>query len=426
MVGKIEKEIQVGSRIKAVSGKKEYTGILLESYESGILLIKLDSGYNVGLAKEDVTTIEVLKNPEAKKEKPGKLEARKDLPNIALITTGGTISSRLDPATGGVSWLSSPHQLVELSPQIKEICNIATIETPFMLASENMSSREWIKLAKLSEKLLNNSEISGIIITHGTDFLHYTSSALSFMLKNLNKPVILTYSQRSTDRGSSDAVLNLVCSARAAASDIAEVMLVGHASENDDFCYAIQGTKARKLHSSRRDAFKSINKEPIAKIFPDKIETLHPYKKRNNKNKTELDAVFNKNVALVKFFPGMKPEDIEHYSSNYDGIVIEAAGLGHLAIDEAENNLLPAIKKAIDNGLIICAAPQTIYGRLDPLVYSPGRKLMKTGVIFLQDMLAETALVKLGWLLGHNYPKDEIKKLMLKNFSGEINNRLEE
>ncbi|PIN77610.1 Glu-tRNA(Gln) amidotransferase GatDE subunit D [Candidatus Woesearchaeota archaeon CG10_big_fil_rev_8_21_14_0_10_34_12] len=422
---KIEKEIDIGSRIKAVSGKKEYEGRLLESYESGILLIKIDSGYNVGLAKEDITTIEILKNPEIKKEKLEKLETKKNLPNIALIATGGTISSKLDPATGGVSWLSSPQQLIELSPKIKEICNIIRIETPFMIASENMSSREWIKLAKLTEKLLNNNDISGVIITHGTDFLHYTSSALSFMLKNLNKPVILTYSQRSTDRGSSDAVLNLVCAAKTATSDIAEVMLVGHASMNDDFCYAIPGTKARKLHSSRRDAFKSVNKEPIAKIWPDKIEILQDYNKRNIM-KTEIDAVFNKNVALVKFFPGMKPEDIEYYSSKYDGIIIEVAGLGHLAIDEAENNLLPAIKKAIDNGLIICASPQTIYGRLEPHVYSPGRKLIKTGIIFLEDMLSETALVKLGWLLAHNYSKDEIKKLMTKNFSGEINKRLEE
>jgi len=294
-----------------------------------------------------------------------------------------------------------------------------------MKASENMDYKDWQAIARECEESLKSKAVSGVIITHGTDFLHYTSAALSFFLGRVNKPVVLTYAQRSGDRASSDASLNLQCAARAAISDIAEVMLVGHADENDNFCYALPGTKVRKMHTSRRDAFKAINDKPIAKIWPDKIEIIGKHRKRGSW-KIKLDDKFNEKVALIKFYPGMEPEFIEFLSQKYEGIVIEASGLGHLAIDEARKNLFPALKKAIDNGLIICAAPQTIYGRLDPLVYSPGRKLVKLGIIFLEDMLPETAYVKLGWVLGHPAWKNKIKEKMLENFAGEINKRLEE
>jgi len=294
------------------------------------------------------------------------------------------------------------------------------------MASENMSSREWKKIAKLAAELLNDAEIKGIIITHGTDTLHYAASALSFFLKNLSKPVVFTYSQRSTDRASSDAALNLQCAAQAAISGIAEVMIVGHASTNDDFCYAMPATKVRKMHSSRRDAFRCINSTPIAKIFPGKIEILSQHKKRNN-SKVKLDAAYEDKVALVKFYPGMSPDIIDCYEKNCRGIVIEMTGLGHLATKEARYNLIPKLKQAIKKGIIVCAAAQTLYGRLNPLVYSPGRELQKIGIIYLEDMLPETALVKLGWVLAHKEwakNREKIKEKMLENISHELNPKL--
>jgi glutamyl-tRNA(Gln) amidotransferase subunit D len=262
-------------------------------------------------------------------------------------------------------------------------------------------------------------------VTHGTDFLHYTSAALSFMLKNLNKPVVLTYSQRSTDRGSSDATLNLMCSARAALSDIAEVMLVGHATENDDYCYALQGNKVRKMHASRRDTFKPINMGPIAKITQDKVEPLRTYNKRE-KAKALLDASFEDKVALIKFYPGQNPDIIDYYiKKKYKGIVVEMSGLGHV-LSEGKDNWIPFIKKAINAGIIVCAAPQTIYGALDPMVYEAGRRLEKAGVIYLKDILPETALVKLGYVLGKTKDKKRVEKMLLDNLAGEFNNRLGE
>ncbi|HUW43575.1 MAG TPA: Glu-tRNA(Gln) amidotransferase subunit GatD, partial [Bacillota bacterium] len=296
---------------------------------------------------------------------------------------------------------------------------------PFMKASEDMDFKDWQKIARVTEKLLNDKEIKGVIITHGTDFLHYASSALSFFLKNLNKPVVLTYSQRSIDRASSDANLNLKCAALTAISDIAEVMVVGHATMNDDYCYAMPGTKVRKLHSSRRDAFKVVNGKPFAKVYPDRIEILSEYNLRDNKRKVKTDTKFEDKVGLLKIYPGQNPDILNYYlKKKYKGLIIEMVGLGHVPTKKAKKSWIKKLKEIQQKGLIVCAAPQTIYGRLDPLVYSNGREILETGVIYLGEMLAETALVKLGWVLGHK--EWGVKEKMLENISGEIGDRLEE
>jgi len=409
-----------------------YEGILLEipEGEKGIVLLKLDSGYNIGFNKKDVLEIKLVKKTEEKKEE---IQIKKDLekPNIAMIITGGTIAARMDPKKGGVSFLDTPESLFKFYPQVFDKVNIARVEVPFMKGSENMAPKDWIKLARISEKLLNDSGIKGLIITHGTDTLHYTSSALSFFLGNLNKPVVLTYSQRSIDRASSDANLNLQCAALAAISDMAEVMIVGHATGSDDFCYAMPGAKVRKLHSSRRDAFKTVNSKPFAKIFSDRIEKISDYNLRENKKKVKLDIKFEEKVALVKFYPGQDPSVLDYYvKKKYKGIVIEMFGLGQIATSEAGTgkSWIKKLKEIQKKGIIVCAASQTIYGRLDPLVYSTGRELLETGIIYLEDMLAETAYVKLGWVLGHKEwvnNKEIVKEKMLENFAHELNDRLE-
>ncbi len=346
-----------------------------------------------------------------------------------MIITGGTIASRLDPKTGGVDSLTSPEELFKFYPEIFEKVNVVKVETPFTKSSEDMDFRDWQKIARIAKKLLNDDNIKGLIITHGTDFLHYTSAALSFFLKDLSKPVVLTYSQRSSDRASSDARLNLQCSALAAISDIAEVMLVGHASMNDDFCYAMPGTKVRKLHSSRRDAFKVVNSEPFAKIYDDRVHLLSEFNHRN-KNKIKTDLKFEEKVALVKVYPGQNPEVLDFYlKKKYKGIVLEMSGLGHVRLKKSRNSWLTKLKEVQKKGMVVCAAAQTIYGRLDPWVYSNGRELLKTGIIYLEDMLAETALVKLGYVLGHGEwakNKDKVKEKMLENLAHELNDRLEE
>jgi glutamyl-tRNA(Gln) amidotransferase subunit D len=424
------KELKSGNNVELHTKRGDYECTILESPATDIILVKLKSGYNIGIREEDILDVKVLRNRDKTDEKDKKIKEKndksnKDLPNIVLIATGGTISSKLDTKTGAVKWLTDVNDLLNIYPELLEIANLIKIEVPFMKASENMGFDDWTKLAEVCGVYLNDPKVNGIILTHGTDFLHYTSAALSFALKNLNKPVVLTYSQRSSDRASSDARLNLICSARAAVSDIAEVMLVGHGDISDDFCYALLGTKVRKMHSSRRDTFRPINSSPIAKIWPDKIENISGYNVRDNDKKVEVKNKFSDKVALVKFYPGQDPEILEYYfSRGYKGIIIEMSGLGHVLTEEAKNNWLPKLRKIIREGMIVCAAPQTIYGRLDPFVYSVGREIADAGVIYLNDMLSETAFVKLGWCLANIKDKKKIKDEMLKNYAKEFNNRL--
>jgi len=427
------KKFEVGSKIKIKTFKEDFQGILLESYDADILLLKLESGYNIGIDKSNITGINLIEKPKKAEETEEKFELSHKKPVIDLIMTGGTISSSLDVKTGGVKWLTSPGELFKFYPEIFEIADIRIVN-PFMKASENMSSEDWLRIVKQVVKSLNDSSVKGVIVTHGTDFLHYTSSALSFMIKNLNKPVVLTYSQRSSDRGSSDAELNLYCSAKMALSDCAEVMLVGHANSGDEYCYALQGNKCRKMHTSKRDAFKPINTSPIAKVYRDKIEFLRDYNKRKTGKEARaiLEDYFEDKIGLVKFYPGQSPDILEWYfNSGYKGVVIEMSGLGHV-LTEGSSNWIPVVKKLVDKGFIICASCQTIYGSLDPLVYSPGRELVKAGVIYLKDMLAETAFIKLGWVLGKlkeekkKITKESVEQLMLENMRGEFNERLGE
>ncbi|MCS7134326.1 MAG: Glu-tRNA(Gln) amidotransferase subunit GatD [Candidatus Pacearchaeota archaeon] len=405
-------------KIKIVRVKtkhKIYEGKLLESYDPEIILIKLENGYNIGLKKKEILSIEEMEETKIE-EKETKIEQNKSLKKIAIIATGGTIASKVDYSTGGVTPVKKPEDLLESFPELKEIAQFE-VYVPFVLDSSQVTSREWKKLAKICANLLNREEIKGVVILHGTDTLHYTAAALSFMLQNLNKPVVFTFAQRSIDRGSSDAYLNLKCACLAALSDIAEVLVVGHEDMNDLSCIVLRGTKTRKMHSTKRAAFQAINDLPIARIYHDnKIEMLSKnYKKRNEKKKVEVVPLFEDKVALIKFFPGASPEILEYFiKKKYRGIVIEAFGLGQIS-----ESWIQRIKKACKK-CVICITTQTIHGKVDPYVYAPARKLHEAGALFLEDMISETAYVKLGWLLGQ-YDLKKVKELMLKNLANEVN-----
>jgi len=321
-----------------------------------------------------------------------------DLPNVAIIITGGTISSRLDPKSGGVI-STDKETILNIAPELKKICN-PTIEAPFMKFSEDMDPQDWKTIAEVCHKYLTDPKIKGIILTHGTDTLHYTGAALHYFIQNLNKPIALTYSQRSIDRASTDAALNLIAAAKYAISDIAEIALVGHENSNDKSCIAIPSHKAKKMHTSRRDAFKPINTTPIARINLDSLEILKTFNARNN-SAPRLDTKFSNKVTIIKIHPGQDPSILDYYQKQgYKGIILETTGLGQVPSKESRNNWIPKIKKAISEGMLIVATAQTTYGFLNPNVYSSGRDLKKTGIIF-SDLTTETTLVKLGWILGH-------------------------
>lgn len=412
-----------GDHVTLRLAREELTCTILESSEPGVVLVKLESGYNIGIPKENILGCEVIKNSSLKKAEKHIFSPKKGLPTIGLIVTGGTIVSKLDPKTGAASNLTDVAELARFYPTLFEMANVQ-ISVPFMKSSENMTGEDWIVIARQACDMLNDESISGVIITHGTDTLYYTSTALSFFLRDLKKPVVLTYSQRSIDRASSDAALNLECAARMALSDVAEVMIVGHASLSDDFCYALRGTKVRKMHSSRRDAFKPINCSPLARVWPDRIEMIGHCHARSA-GKTLLDAAFSDKVALVTFYPGQSSDIIDYYRMHgYKGIILAMTGFGHVPAAEAHHSWVPALKKAIREGLVVCGAGQTLYGRVNPQVYSIGRELAKAGVIFVEDMMVETAFVKLGWILGHRGWKVLAQEKMLENVAGEFSSLL--
>lgn len=414
--------IKPGKQVKIKTKEKEFQGIIIESYDPSIVLLKLGSGYNLGIEKKKIKSIKQLRQEKQEKEKIKEFkQSKKNLPGIAIIITGGTISSKIDYKTGGTKPIEKPEEILALAPRLNEIARITSIEKPFLIFSEDIAAKEWQELARLCEKLLNKKENQGVIILQGTDTIHYTSAALSFMLKDLNKPVIITYSQRSIDRGSSDAFMNLTCSAYACLSNLAEVMVVGHGSSEDKYCLAIPGTKVRKMHTSRRDTFRPINTLPFMKIhFDGRIEKIHEGKKRNNeKGKVRAETAFNEKTALLKWHPNLSPKILNYFmQQDYKGIVIEATGFGNVS-----KSWLKTLEKAAKK-MIVCFAPQTIYGSLNPFVYERAREIHKLGVIYLKDILPETAYIKLGYLLGKHKSQEKVKQLMLDNLSHEFNEKL--
>ncbi|MEM2954438.1 MAG: Glu-tRNA(Gln) amidotransferase subunit GatD, partial [Candidatus Nanoarchaeia archaeon] len=411
------------------TNKESYEGLVMPSPENlkDILILKLNSGYNIGIKLTKHVSIKKIKSAKIPKQIKIRPPIKKEIPYVSLIATGGTITSKVDYITGGVEPLTKPEELLLSTPELLDVVNIKSILQPFSIWSEDMTWVEWQKIAKLAARELNNDEIKGIIITHGTDTLHYTSAALSFMLRNLNKPVALVGGQRSSDRGSFDGGLNLICAGQFTKSNIAEVATVMHATSEDNYCFAIRGTNVRKMHTSRRDTFRPINELPIAKIWPDgKFEILNKNFKTRTEQKVIADVSFEPKIALLKYFPGADPEILEYFlEKKYRGIIIEATGLGHVSTNLSQpKNWFLALKKSIENGMFVGFTPQCIYGRLDPYVYSTGRRLLDAGITFLENMLAETAYVKLGWVLAHTKNMTEVKSLMLKNLAGEIVNSI--
>ncbi|MGC8649202.1 MAG: Glu-tRNA(Gln) amidotransferase subunit GatD [Candidatus Micrarchaeia archaeon] len=423
--------IKPGDLIKISSKGFEIEGELMPKAEVGsdsTIIIKLSNGYNVGISYEGAVIKKIAERKEGKNpELTYKIDA--NLPTVTIIWTGGTIGSRIDYIVSGVSMTVKPEELLYYIPELSKIANIKILPL-FSISSEDMTYLEWQRIAEETAKALNDGS-KGVVITHGTDTMHYTASALAFMLQNLNAPVVLTGSQRSSDRGSSDAFFNLISAVRFAAySDIAEVGICMHGSSSDDEMLFIRGVKARKMHTSRRDAFRPINDRSIASISKDlqsKIKYLDDnYKKiQDSKIKVNTNTNFEK-VALIKAHPNSDPEIIEYYmQKGIRGFIIEGTGLGHtpVSVEHEGFSWLPYIKDAVANGAVVGMTSQCLYGRVNENVYKNLRLLKNAGVVFCEDMLPETAYVKLGWLLA-NYDTDKVKSLLNKNLVGEIKERI--
>ena len=424
-------KIRPGLRVRV----KTRTGLVLEGlvlpryelYGKDHVTLKLDNGYNVGIRVDNIVKVEVLGKPGGRGRSEGEIvpERAKEKPGVEkrvfILGTGGTIASKIDYETGGVKPTLTTEDLLEAVPEIADICRIQT-ELLFNVFSEDLKPSHWSQIAERVASLLKEDPERGVIIAHGTDTMSYTASALSFALRRLPAPIALVGAQRSSDRPSSDSAMNLVAAALYATSGIGEVAIVMHGETGDTYALAHRGTRVRKMHTSRRDAFQSIDSLPLAKILPEKkqVVILRSDARRVCRDCEPIVMTkFSDRVALVKFYPGMKPSIIDHLvDDGYLGIVLEGTGLGHVA-----NDLIPSIRRGVKSGVVFTMTSQCLFGTVNMNVYSTGRKLLEAGVIPSGDMLPETAFVKLSWLLGNYDDLDEVKRLYTTNLVGEMEER---
>ena len=413
----------IGDILRIVKDDQTFEGILIPCSEYGNeehVVIKMRSGYNIGIQITPSTRIEKMGEGAKPSFQPPPLPKQKaNLPQVAILSTGGTIASRVDYRTGGVRPALTANDLYSVVP---ELAGIAAIETEILLSifSENITPTNWTEIAKSVARHIENGK-SGVIIAHGTDTLGYTAAALSFALQDLSVPVVVVGSQRSADRPSSDGATNLLAAVNAAATaPFAGVFVAMHETVSDKGIVFHRGTKVRKCHTSRRDTFKSINTSPVAKLEDGTFTLLvEDYDKRDSNRRLVLKPNFDENVALVKFYPSMDPKVIGWYVENgFRGIVLEGTGLGHVG-----SFLFPFIKEAVENDVIVVMTSQCIWGRLGMEVYNTGRDLLNLGVIPLEDMLAETALVKLMWIFGQTKDTDEAKQMLKTNIAYEFSPR---
>ena len=407
--------IETGDIIKIIQKNKQYEGVLMPHHEfSGddIITIKLKTGYNLGVAVDEHTKISLVQKQKIAEKQVKKIPYDQQKPTISIIGTGGTIACYVDYRTGAVHPASSAEDLAFSVPEIFDVCNVKS-QVAYQLLSENISVSHWKTLAEIVAKELNNGA-AGVVIPHGTDTLGYTAAALSFMLKDLSGPVVLVGAQRSSDRPSSDAAQNLMAAARVAATtDIGEVLVVMHGETSDTYSMIHRGTKVRKLHTSRRDAFKTINDVPLGKV-ENGVVTLNTMYRKKTAGPVTADTTMEEDVSIVYFHPGLKSEDIPEKK----GIVIAGTGLGHVSA-----TLLPRLTTLIQEGTVVVMTSQCLFGRVNMHVYSAGRDLLTAGVITGEDMLPETAYVKLMWALAHVKTRKEIEQLMTTNQAGEISER---
>jgi glutamyl-tRNA(Gln) amidotransferase subunit D len=411
-------KIDIWDIIEIKTDKGAYEGIVLPRNEYSApdyIEIKLENNYNIGINASDIKEIKKIGKKEAHYKIPEKnFPKNNDLPNIILLGTGGTVASRLDYTTGAVIPSFTPGELFSAVPELAEICNLET-KIVFEILSENMRPEYWQQLAKKIEKAVNSGK-DGVVIGHGTDTMGFTAAALSFMLKDLSIPVVLVGSQRSSDRPSSDAALNLINATTVATSDIAEVVVCMLGSSAHDYGLIHRGTLVRKMHSSVRNTFRTIDDIPLGIIRERKIKIFRQDYRKRSKSETNALTNFEKKTALIYSYPGMNNDIIEIYiDKGYKGIVIAGTGLGHVSTE-----VYDSIERAIQEGITILMTVQTLHGFTGMNVYSTGRELINMGVIPGRNLLPETGYVKLGWALGQTSDPSEIKKLLLENIAGEF------
>jgi glutamyl-tRNA(Gln) amidotransferase subunit D len=416
--------MRVWGDVRIVNDKGSvFEGVILprsETFDDLHVVVKLATGYNVGLHVDRIVEMEEFGYREAVYKIPEKeFPTRPDLPDITLLGTGGTIASRLDYRTGAVIPAFTPGELYGAVPELADLCNLTTKKL-FGVFSENMAWEQYVALAQaIGDEIATG--VDGIVIGHGTDTMAHTAAVLSFMVQDSPVPIVLVGSQRSSDRPSSDAALNLIHAVRSAAhGDIAEVQICMFGPTSDQYGLLHRGTRCRKMHSSYRSTFRTVGDIPLCRVSLEEFDLLTDrYLPRDPERQVVIDPVYDDRVTILYYYPGMKPDVVDALvDSGYRGIVIAGTGLGHV-----NKPVYPALRHAIDNGVHVVMTVQTLWGYAQMYVYDTGRDLQDLGVVPLDNMLPETALMKLGWVLGHTREHDEVMRLMRDPVNHEMTDR---
>ncbi len=416
--------VRVWCEVRVRTAEGEFEGLVLprsETSDALHLVLKLTSGYNIGLRHDRIESIEVIGYREAHYKVPEKeFPVDPAKPRVKLFGTGGTIASRLDYRTGAVIPAFTPGELYGSVPELADVCNLET-EKLFGVFSENMGPQQYVVLAEEIGRAIGEG-YRGIVVGHGTDTMHHTAAALSYMVQNPPVPIVMVGSQRSSDRPSSDAARNLIAATRAAGhGDIAEVLVCMFGPTSDRYNLLHRGTRVRKMHSSYRSTFRTLGDIPIAMVEDEKITPLKDdYARRREDREVHVQAVFDDRVSLQYYYPSMKADVIDALiDRGYRGIVIAGTGLGHV------NRLVyPALERAREAGVLVFMTLQTLWGFVQMHVYETGREILQLGVVPLANMLPEAAFVKLGWALGvHPDDSDAVRRLMCTPIAHEITPR---
>ncbi|MCJ7478599.1 MAG: Glu-tRNA(Gln) amidotransferase subunit GatD [Candidatus Nanohaloarchaeota archaeon QJJ-7] len=426
----LEREgIEEGDLIRIEKDEGEYEGRLMprsSQGDTGVLVLKLDNGYNIGVEFIEDLEIEKLSgHKDGEAEKPEIPDPDSEKPDIAILHTGGTIASKVSYEKGGVIPAFEPEELVRLYPEVFEQANV-TSEVLGQIHSGDMEPQHWQEFA---EVVAEHRDKDGIIIGHGTDTMQYTAAALSFMLENIDVPVVLVGAQRSSDRPSSDSAMNLSSAVRFALEGEPGVYVCMHAGTSDEEAAIHPGTRVRKMHTSRRDAFRSIDTSPVARVNYSSGEVEFLREVEEPQGEFNLRTEMNTDVSMIKSRPGIDAERIEALKVK-DGLVLEGTGLGHFPVNsfdeytEHHDDILKAIGDLAEDGIAVMTS-QCINGRVNMNVYEYGVKIQERGVISAENMLTEVAYVKLMWVLGQSDSTEEAEELFRTNLAGEILDREE-
>ncbi len=334
---------------------------------------------------------------------------------VLLIYTGGTIGMMQDVKTGQLKPFDFKH-LTEQIPELNKfdiVLSSVSFEKP--IDSSDMQPSVWIEIAKLIEK--NYDKVDGFVILHGSDTMSFTASALSFMLENLSKPVILTGSQLPIGTIRTDGKENLITAIEIAASKEKKKSIVSEVCIYFEF-QLYRGNRTHKFNAEQFQAFQTSNYPVLAEAGVNLKYNKAALKKANTK-KLKIHTSLNPNIAILKVFPGITPNVVEAIvnANGLKGIILETFGSGNAS---TQKWFIDSIKKAIDKGIVVLNVTQCNAGKVEQGKYATSAAFKKIGVIGGADITSEAAVAKLMFVLGSSSSKKEIEKSLKTDLRGEI------